>query len=214
MPQIVTKKIQTTNNLEGKLLSSTKYSQIVGIDEAGRGAWAGPVSVGYYIYTKDTIINPIITDSKLLSHKKRQDILAKYNTASYNVLFGSPTLIDKLGIGKTIEKLILDIVKMFDNNTFFLIDGQFSKNLGPNTLQINKGDVKHYSIAAASIGAKELRDEIMVDYGKKYPNYGFENHVGYGTKAHQEALQKYGVLDIHRKSYKPIAKLLLNTNEL
>ena len=200
-------KIQTTNNLEEKILSSGKYSNIVGIDEAGRGAWAGPVSVGYYIYTENTQIIDNITDSKLLSHIKRVEILNKFKPSEYGVLFGEPFLIDTIGIGKAIEKLVLDIIAKFPSDTFFLIDGQFSQNFGSNTLKINKGDVKHYSIAAASIGAKEERDDIMIEFGKKYPKYAFERHVGYGTKLHREALESFGVLGIHRKSYKPIAKL-------
>jgi len=203
----------TNNHLELKLLARG-FSTVVGIDEAGRGAWAGPVSIGYYAVDQTTYYLPGITDSKKLSIKKRDEFFQQLFPATSQVLFVSPDKIDQLGISRVIELAILEIMQRFDNEkTFFIIDGQFSRNLGCNTMKIIQGDVKHYAIAAASIIAKVSRDVLMKKLAQDYPGYGLENHVGYGTKAHQLALESLGVLSIHRKSYRPI-QLLLNQYQL
>jgi len=89
-----------------------------------------------------------------------------------------------------------------------LIDGNNKLNLKQNYLSVIKGDSKIYSIASASILAKVYRDSLMLEYSKQYPNFGFEKNVGYGTKFHIQALEKYGICPIHRKSYKPIKNIM------
>ena len=185
------------------------YKRIIGIDEAGRGAWAGPVSIGAYIFKIDTTIIEGVKDSKLLTPGKREFLFQKlFNIENSIIELGEVETINKKGIGRTIVDVISSIIQKKQNETtFFLIDGIFSKNFGKNTKQIIKGDQLHYSISCASVLAKVFRDRILTELSKEYKGYLFEKHKGYGTKAHQEALQIYGISKIHRLNYKPIIKL-------
>lgn len=195
-------------DFEKELILTKQYSKVIGIDEVGRGCWAGPTAIGVYKIDLDYEHTDGITDSKKLSELRRDKIFDELEQKnSFKIIFGDVELIDRIGIDKTIEKLIEQAYEQLNNeNTFFLIDGQFTNDFGKNVKKIIKGDSKYYSIAAASIVAKVLRDRHMLEKSIEYPGYGFEKHKGYGTKLHKESLEKYGVLDIHRKSYKPIAK--------
>ncbi|HEC66342.1 MAG TPA: ribonuclease HII, partial [bacterium] len=117
--------------------------------------------------------------------------------------------IDKEGIGKAVENGIRTIIEELDKpDIYFLVDGRFKNLEKKNVKSIIGGDDKVYSIGAASICAKVFRDRLMMELGKKYSEYGFENHVGYGTKKHSDAIKKYGVTEIHRRSFKPIKNYL------
>jgi len=197
---------------ETKLLGKG-YDFVIGIDEAGRGPWAGPVSIAAYIFQPALHTIDGIQDSKKISKKKRQEIFSKLINTPENILhvFQKPETIDKLGIGKAIEKSIDDIVKKIalkypKTRNFFLIDGYFKSNFDCEYELVKKGDSKFYSIAAASIIAKVKRDRIMYEFAKKYPQYGFDKHVGYGTKFHRIALNKHGPCPIHRMSFRPIKR--------
>jgi ribonuclease HII len=197
------------NSLELELLDNG-YDAVIGIDEVGRGCWAGPVYLGGYIYKRETQVIPNVNDSKLISPKKREDLFSILNVKSdFNIEVGDLDLINKNGIGKTLDILIQRMLEKFNNiNAYFLIDGQFSKNYGKNTRQIIKGDMKHYSISAASIIAKVSRDKLMTDLSIQYNNWCFENNKGYGTKDHIEAIARSGICDLHRLNYKPIMKFI------
>ncbi|MBN1331404.1 ribonuclease HII [Candidatus Dojkabacteria bacterium] len=194
---------------ETKLISRN-YDLIVGIDEAGRGPWAGPVAVGFFLYLKGDAIIEGIDDSKSLSSKARGIIFPELISTNDNFcLLGTSKQIDEIGIGKTIERLIGDgIKKILAGNTdariLFLIDGYFKENFDAEYELIKKGDSKYYVIAAASIIAKETRDNLMRKFAVKFPKYGFEKHMGYGTQYHRQMLQKYGPSEIHRRSFKPV----------
>ncbi len=203
------------SNYEKLLLKS--YDLLVGIDEAGRGPWAGPVAIAGFIITQNIKVIEDIDDSKKLSAQKRLLVFKKLKPYknNYTVILKSNKTIDKLGIGKTIEFAIEEIIKSISNQfktkrIKFLIDGYFKKNFEADFELIKKGDSKMYSIASASIIAKVTRDLEMAKLAKTYPNYKFEQHVGYGTKLHRELLEKFGPCPIHRKSYKPISKLIRN----
>lgn len=197
-----------STDLEQSLLDEG-YLQVIGIDEVGRGCWAGPVVVGAFVYEVKTILIENVIDSKKLTPKRRNLInkeLIKSN--NYSIGQSSNEEIDQFGIVKAIEKAIKRSLANIDlENSYCLLDGIFKFDLPLPHQTIVKGDNKHYSIAAASIIAKVYRDNLMRDFADKYPEYGFENHFGYGTKAHHQALQNLGPLPIHRKSYKPISKL-------
>ncbi len=181
------------------------YRRIIGIDEVGRGSWAGPVAIGVYFYDLESEFVSGITDSKKLSIKKRESAYRLLSKHNYSVKIGSVQMIDKYGIGKTIEKLILQTVNLFnDGETFFLIDGTFRQDFGIHSRKIIKGDLNHYSIAAASILAKVERDNMMKELSNKFTGYGFERNKGYGTKFHRDALKSLGITEIHRKSFKSI----------
>jgi ribonuclease HII len=195
---------------ENELINELGYTRVIGIDEVGRGCWAGPVAVGAFIYEQNHVVIDSVQDSKKLSEKRRDDVFSQITTASYDIIYASPAQIDKFGLNIAIETLILKIIAKYqDSDTFFLIDGQFKSNFVLNSQKVLRGDSKYYSIGLASIAAKVARDRKMKLLGKEHPTYGFESHKGYGTKKHKESLEKFGILKgIHRVSYKPIQKII------
>lgn len=148
-----------------------------------------------------------VADSKLLNRTAREDLYSKLEKSKFHIFEGSVERINKVGIGKTIEEIIKEIVAWYSKDTFFLIDGQFAVDFGERSLKIIKGDMLHYSIACASNIAKVYRDRVMHGLHSKYPEYMFINNVGYPTLEHRKALNKVGPTTIHRKSFKPIALL-------
>lgn len=198
-----------------------KYSvPVVGIDEAGRGPWAGPVVAGAVIIKAKNLGEFLLSglnDSKKLTAKKRD--------ALYEALFVAKSE-GKLAIGigqasaaEIDEKNILQATFLAMNRAvaaldisprFALVDGnQVPKGLICPCQTVVKGDARCYSIAAASIAAKVYRDRLMADLAKQYPYYGFEKNAGYGTAAHIAGLKKYGIIEgQHRKSYRPIQEIL------
>ena len=199
-----------------------KYNNfsVVGIDEAGRGPWAGPVVAGAVIikdHNLDEFLLKSLNDSKKLTAKKRESLYEKLFEAQKSGKI-------KIGIGQaSAEEIdrhnILQATFMAMNRAvsslsikpeFALVDGnQIPKGICCNCQTVVKGDAKCYSISAASIVAKVYRDHLMEELAKKYPYYGFEKNAGYGTKAHIDGLEKYGIVKgIHRTSYKPIQKFV------
>ena len=183
-----------------------KYSEfqlIAGIDEAGRGPLAGPVVAGAVILPKDCTIL-YLNDSKKLSAAKR-DLLydeIKNKAVAYGIGMASPERIDEINILQaTFEAMHDAIDNMNKNPDMVLVDAVNIPHLSCKQVGIIKGDEKSVSIAAASIMAKVTRDRIMEDMDKLYPEYGFSEHKGYGTKAHIETLKKYGACPIHRNTF-------------
>lgn len=189
---------------------------VVGIDEAGRGPLAGPVSVAAvaipeYLYKKTLLSFRGVKDSKKLSPEKRAKWLKhirrqKEGAILYSVSLVGSTYIDKrgivqavfLGMKRTLEK----IEEVTPGKARVLLDGSlFAPPQFKNQRTIIRGDEKKKIIALASIVAKEHRDAHMRRQAKKYPEYGFEVHKGYGTKAHLLSIRKHGVSEIHRKSF-------------
>lgn len=191
---------------------SNKVKVIVGVDEAGRGPLAGPVVAAACILPR-AYINKEINDSKQLSEKKREELfeIIKKDAIAFGVGIVSAEEIDKLNIyeatKKAMKEAIANLKHEFD---LILTDAMPLKGYDVEVIPIIKGDAKALPIAAASIIAKVTRDHMMVELGKKYPEYGFEVHKGYGTKKHMDALKKYGAIKgVHRYSYKPVAKVEL-----
>ncbi|HPP19168.1 MAG TPA: ribonuclease HII [Candidatus Dojkabacteria bacterium] len=200
--------------LEEELWSKgMKY--IAGIDEAGRGPLAGPVCAGAVIISKDNELSPLVRDSKTMSEKQREKAydFVIHNCLAYGVCMISPKKIDELGIQDAIrmamEKALINAENMLGRRVdYLIIDGNNVETIeGYNMEKIKNGDSYHYSISAASIIAKVTRDRYMKKISLKYPLYGFERHVGYGTKAHIEAIRKYGICPIHRRSFSPIKEM-------
>ena len=190
---------------------SDKVKVIVGVDEAGRGPLAGPVVAAVCILPR-AYINKEINDSKQLSEKKREELfeLIKKDAIAYGVGIVSAEEIDTLNIYEATKKAMKEAINnlkvKFD---LILTDAMPLKGFDVEVVPIIKGDAKALPIAAASIIAKVTRDHMMEELGKKYPEYGFEVHKGYGTAKHMEALKKYGpIKGIHRYSYKPVQKAL------
>ena len=196
---------------------SKKVKVIVGVDEAGRGPLAGPVVAAACILSR-TYINKEINDSKQLSEKKREELfeIIKKDCVAYGVGIVSAEEIDTLNIYEATKKAMKEAINnlkvKFD---LILTDAMPLKGFDVEVVPIIKGDAKAMPIAAASIIAKVTRDHMMEELGKKYPEYGFEVHKGYGTAKHMEALKKYGpIKGIHRFSYKPVAKVALGEMSL
>lgn len=172
---------------------------LCGIDEAGRGPIAGALVMAGVILSKDI---DGLNDSKKLTEKKREKLYEIIkNSSKYFIYEVNATKIDKIGLSKAIKECLEAIKNYFGEDTNFLFDGNSSFGVdGISTLI--KADAKVKAVSAASILAKVYRDRQMVEYSKIYPEYGFEKHKGYGTKAHIEALEKYGYCKIHRRSFK------------
>jgi ribonuclease HII len=183
---------------------------IMGVDEAGRGPLAGPVVAAAVILDPKHHI-PGINDSKLLSEKKREALFIEItkHALAYNIAQASVEEIDSINILQAtwlaMQRAVAGLALKGD---VVWVDGRDKPDFGFPTVAIIQGDKLHQEIGAASILAKVARDEIMLNYAKLYPDYGFEDHKGYGTKAHLEALEAHGVLEIHRKSFAPVRNKL------
>lgn len=181
------------------------YKFIAGMDEAGRGPLAGSVYIAMVIMplSKDKLIDGI-NDSKKLSPKKRQELYEKIKQTaiSYVICPIDEKTIDEINILEATKKGMEECLqKISIKPDYCLVDYVSSLELNCPFETIVKGDAKSYSIACASILAKVARDKYMEELAQKYPEYQFEKHKGYGTKLHYQMIEKYGVSDIHRKSF-------------
>lgn len=179
------------------------YSYICGIDEAGRGPLAGPVVAGAVILPKDCRIL-YINDSKKLSEKRRNELfdIIKEEAVTYGIGIIDAARIDEINILQaTYEAMRSAINNLNPSPDILLNDAVTIPKVDIKQVPIIKGDAKSISIAAASVLAKVTRDRIMEEYDKKYPEYGFAKHKGYGTKQHIQALEQFGASPIHRRTF-------------
>ena len=179
------------------------YAAVCGVDEAGRGPLAGPVVAGAVILPKDCEIL-YINDSKKLSAKMREKlydtIMEKALTAAVGIV--SPQRIDEINILQASYEAMREAINKLDLVPDILLNDAVTIPSVPiRQIPIIKGDAKSISIAAASILAKVTRDRMMDEYDRIYPEYGFASHKGYGTKAHIEAVRRFGPCEIHRKTF-------------
>lgn len=176
---------------------------ICGVDEAGRGPLAGPVYAAAVILPFGCEI-PGLDDSKKMTEKKREvafDIIIE-KAVAYGIASASEKEIDEINILNATflaMKRAVDSLKIKPD--LLLVDGNRAPNTGISEVTVIKGDAKSASIAAASVLAKVSRDRFMLEQAKKYPQYEFEKHKGYGTKLHYEKINEYGISDIHRKTF-------------
>ena len=182
---------------------------IAGIDEAGRGPWAGPVVSAAVVLNKKNIPSDL-NDSKKISEKKRQSLYSSiYNSHFVGVGISSIEEIDNLNI---LQATFLSMKRALDNLDCsvdaILVDGNLDPGFDYKTECIVNGDSISFSIAAASIIAKVTRDNLMSKIHKEFPNYNWKRNKGYGTKEHRNALEMYGPCKYHRKSFSPINKML------
>ena len=176
---------------------------ICGVDEAGRGPLAGPVCAAAVILPRGIEI-PGLDDSKKLSDKRRRELfpIIQEQAVAYGIGFASHEEIDSINILQaTFLAMERAIAQLSVKPEFALIDGNREKDFGLPVKTVVKGDSLSASIAAASVLAKVSRDVLMEKYAEEYPQYGFEIHKGYGTKAHYEALRQFGPSPIHRMSF-------------
>lgn len=181
------------------------YSLICGLDEVGRGSFAGSVVVGAVIFPKDVILPKGLADSKLLKAQTRErlDKEIKKIAIFWAVSEIAVLHINKLGIAKATQMAFRKAIKNLKVKAdFVLIDAFYIKHFNRKRQKpIKNGDKICASISAASIIAKVYRDNLMVKLHNKYPQYNFAKHKGYGTKEHQKAIKKHGLCRIHRKSF-------------
>lgn len=217
--------LQITKEEKDRLLSMTSFENrliscgiinVVGVDEAGRGPLAGPVVAACVLYHVDLLMKGL-NDSKKLTPSTRASLynrIISHKVIKYGVGIADAEEIDRINI---LQATLLAMQRAIDvlskelsdpNNSYFLIDGNQLPNIPYKKKGIIRGDQKSLSIAAASIIAKETRDQMMDEYHNQYPEYCFNKHKGYGTKIHKEALVRYGPCPIHRKSFRPVFELL------
>ena len=179
------------------------YKLVCGVDEAGRGPLAGPVCAAAVILPANIEI-PGLNDSKKLSDKKRRELFPVIceNAIAYSIAFADHKEIDDINILQaTYLAMERAIANLSVKPEFALIDGNRAKDFGIPLETVVGGDGKSASVAAASILAKVTRDDFMLKMAEEYPDYGFEIHKGYGTKAHYAALEALGPCPIHRMTF-------------
>ena len=179
------------------------YKAVCGVDEAGRGPLAGPVCAAAVILPENTVIEGV-NDSKKLSEKKREALfdVIKEQVLSYSIAFASVEEIEEVNILNATMLAMKRAVEGLDVKAdYAMIDGNRLPDLSIDSEFIVKGDAKSMSIACASILAKVSRDRLLYKYAEEYPEYLFDKHKGYGTKAHVEAIKKYGPCPYHRLSF-------------
>lgn len=188
---------------------------IAGVDEAGRGPLAGPVVAAAVVLPEGIIIEKL-NDSKKLTAKKRQEIFEVIveKAVDYSIGIVDEKCIDEINILNATKKAMkIAISNLSIRPDIVLIDAVELNDISVKQVSIIKGDALSISIAAASILAKVTRDKMMVEMDKIYPQYGFAKHKGYGTKAHIEAIKKYGITPIHRLTFTRKFTTSANTNE-
>jgi ribonuclease HII len=186
------------------------YNRIAGVDEVGRGTLAGPVVAAAVILPKDGIGERLF-DSKKISSKKRehlyQTILSKAQGVGIGII--GQEEIDRINILQaTLKAMALAIQTLPILPDFILIDGSQGITLPVPQKTIRKGDQLCDSIAAASIVAKVTRDRMMLECHQQYPQYNFARHKGYGTEEHRKAIEKFGICELHRKSFRGVKEYL------
>ena len=197
-----------------KELYNENIELIAGTDEAGRGPLAGPVVAAAVILPKGLIITGV-NDSKQLSEKRREELydLIYEKALAVGVAFVDNKKIDEINILEASRLAMMEAIKKLKIKPQYVLSDAMKMNIDVPVKPIIKGDALSESIAAASIIAKVTRDRYMDEMDLKYPNYGFKKHKGYPTKDHIEAIKKYGITEIHRKTFKPIKTMLIEQLE-
>jgi ribonuclease HII len=194
-------------------LRSEGFILIAGIDEAGRGPLAGPVTAGAVILPED-YRHSVLTDSKKLTEKQREALyveLLSDDRVHWSAACIEADEIDRINILRATWRAMGAAFKQLARAAdVALIDGRPVRDFPGEHRALVKGDSLSLSIAAASIIAKVHRDRLMVEYANRYPEYGFDQHKGYGTARHLAALRKHGPCPIHRRSFAPVSQLELD----
>ena len=200
-----------TYEIESLLMEQEGFKFVVGTDEAGRGSLAGPV-VAAAVHIPLEVVSELlgkVNDSKKIRPKRREELCELIKaTCSYGIQDISAEIIDEINILEATKLAMKSSVEQLEYFDYILIDGtvDLKKHIICPQKQVIKGDALSLSIAAASILAKVTRDRMMLDLHELFPIYGFDEHKGYGTKKHIEAIQLYGASDYHRFSFRKVGK--------
>ncbi len=195
----------TTNDrlFHERRLRGEGFTRIAGIDEAGRGPLAGPVVAAAVILPIDNVV-PDVNDSKQLTDEKRRTLLEELRKKASSIGLGIvwEKDIDRINILQaTLRSMSMAVGNLWEAADYVLVDGNRGPELTIPSLTIVAGDETCYSIAAASIIAKVARDDIMIEFDRVFPEYGFASHKGYSTEEHRAAIQRHGPCPIHRRSF-------------
>lgn len=191
-------------SLQTNLLQKYQVKRIIGIDEVGRGAWAGPVVIGAFAWEPDMAIIETVRDSKLIKQPERERLFSQLSQYFHKFAYSDACDVDKKGITRCIEANIASLIsELDDNNTLFIVDGYFKYLPETKILQAPKADNTYYAVAAAAILAKVYRDNLMAKFAEEFKGYGWETNKGYGTAAHTKAIRELGITQLHRKSFVP-----------
>lgn len=199
------KKVIIDNYIFERKLHDEGYTLIAGVDEVGRGPLAGPVAATAIIMPKDCYIEGV-TDSKKVSPKKRKELKNQIleKAIAVSTIFINEKIIDEVNIYEATKLAMYQAINELDPKPDYVLIDAMPLDLDIPHESIIKGDEKSFTIACASIIAKEARDELMDEFDQKYPEYGFKQNKGYPTKKHRNALLTYGVTPIHRRTYGPV----------
>ena len=186
---------------------------IAGLDEAGRGPMAGPLVVAMVILDPKKKIEGL-NDSKQLSEKKREALFEEINKFAKEVVVDVISVddVDKLNVYQASKQSMLNCLKKAKSKIDFVLTDAMPLGDEYEHEAIIKGDAKSATIAAASIVAKVTRDHLMYEYAKEYPEYLFEKHKGYVTKAHLDKINRYGICELHRRSFSPVQDVIKKGN--
>ena len=210
------KEIESIDNYKyERELREKGITLIAGVDEVGRGPLVGPVVAACCILPLEFNLDGL-TDSKKLSEKKREYFFEeiKKQAISYGIGIVSEKIIDEVNIYEATKIAMKEAINNMSVKPEHILIDAMPLDLDIPTTSIIKGDLKSITISAASVLAKVTRDRMLVELDKKYPMYDFKNNKGYPTKKHLEAIEKYGVLDEHRRSYGPVADFLIKQEKL
>lgn len=191
-------------------LRAAGFTLIAGVDEAGRGAYAGPLVIAAVILDPARPVSEV-GDSKSFTEVKRRELAAeiKERALAYSIITIESDEIDTQGLHPSnLGGMRRALTALAQRPDYIITDGYHVHGLNIPSIAMWRGDQVSGSVGAASIVAKDHRDQLMANWDSHYPEYGFAQHKGYGTVVHQRALEEYGVLPIHRKSFAPIARLL------
>jgi ribonuclease HII len=212
-PMLKPRKSMATYDIE-HVAGQAGYAPVAGVDEAGRGPWAGPVVAAAVILQADAIPDGI-ADSKVLTATQRDRVFDEIcQTAQVGIGLASAAEIDAINIlNATMAAMRMALTNLPVRPALALIDGNRVPASDMPCRAIVRGDATCLSIAAASIIAKVTRDRMMIELGRLHPGYGFERHKGYGTAEHQRGIAQLGVIGQHRKSFKPIRLAIVRHTE-
>ena len=198
-----------------KQIEKGPWTHVIGVDECGAGAWAGPLLVCAAAVPVGWVGPTGLNDSKKLTRKKREALFALMDgPVPYAQAVGDSTSVDKMGLGRMLDisfQEVVDTLLMQFPNSLVVLDGVLHHDLAHPHICLPKADGLVPAVMAASVLGKVTRDREMVEYDKLYPGYDFAKSVGYGTAAHSAGLKKLGVSPLHRRSYAPIRKILEGT---
>lgn len=196
-----------------RILYDQGFENIVGIDEAGRGPLAGPV-VAAAVILKPNAKFTYVNDSKKLTKRQRNLALEEINNNAIEISISiiDSKVIDQVNIYEATKIAMIESLNNLKSNISCVLIDAMPLNINVPNISIKKGDQKSVSIAAASIVAKTARDNYMKEMDLKYPKYNFKKHKGYPTKEHIELIKRYGITEIHRKTFEPIKSILNERN--